>query len=118
NGSGGFNDATLFPDNGGEAYEMVVNDFNLDGKQDLAISHQFAGLDILLGDGNGRFTATAHYLDGFGPVQVRAADFNNDGKTDLVTSNAQAYNVSILLGDGTGGFTVSTLDSIPGNNGV
>ena len=37
------------------------------------------------------------------------ADVNNDGKLDLVTANAGGNNVSILLGDGSGGFSVSAM---------
>jgi hypothetical protein len=35
---------------------------------------------------------------------VVTADFNNDGHLDLATANAGANTVSVLLGDGQGGF--------------
>src|SRR5260370_1361116 len=38
------------------------------------------------------------------PFSVAVGDFNGDGRLDLVTANVNAYNVSVLLGDGDGGF--------------
>lgn len=120
NGAGGFTGPAIFRDtnSGGEAYDIVVMDFNHDGKVDLAIGHQFAALSILLGNGTGGFSSPIDYIIGLGPVELAAADFNNDGETDLVTSNAQGHNVSILLGNGTGGFTVTSLPAAPGATAV
>ncbi|MDQ1557736.1 MAG: hypothetical protein QOD32_796, partial [Pyrinomonadaceae bacterium] len=39
---------------------------------------------------------------------VAVGDFNNDGKQDLVAANQDANNVSVLLGDGAGGFAAAT----------
>ena len=39
-----------------------------------------------------------------GPFAVATADFNNDGKLDLATANPEDQSVSVLLGDGSGGF--------------
>ena len=41
---------------------------------------------------------------GTGPSAIAAADLNLDGKTDLVTANYSANTLSVLLGDGSGGF--------------
>ena len=41
---------------------------------------------------------------GRGPLSVAVGDFDGDGHADLVTANAFDANVSVLLGDGTGGF--------------
>src|SRR5262249_50660641 len=38
------------------------------------------------------------------PQQVAVGDFNGDGKQDLVTANESTLDVSVLLGDGKGGF--------------
>jgi hypothetical protein len=38
------------------------------------------------------------------PQAVASADFNNDGRLDLVTSNPVDHTISVLLGDGHGGF--------------
>jgi outer membrane protein assembly factor BamB len=42
------------------------------------------------------------------PAALVAADFNRDGKVDLVTANASGGLVSLLLGDGSGGLTLVT----------
>ncbi len=39
---------------------------------------------------------------------ITVGDFNGDGKDDLATANSFDNNVSILLGDGSGGFTQTT----------
>ncbi|MES2284403.1 MAG: PKD-like domain-containing protein [Bacteroidota bacterium] len=58
------------------------------------------------------FSPASNFSAGPGPVSVTTADFNGDGKADLATSDAQAnvgdISVSVLLGDGTGGFGVAT----------
>ncbi len=38
------------------------------------------------------------------PQWLATADFNQDGNPDLVTANANSNNISVLLGDGNGGF--------------
>ena len=62
---------------------------------------------IRLGDGTGGFTRHGHGLDrGRTVIRARIAigDFNNDNKTDLISANQGSSTVSILLGDGMGGF--------------
>lgn len=46
----------------------------------------------------------SHILTGTNPSDVATGDFNGDGYPDLVTTNQGANTVSILAGDGTGGF--------------
>ena len=41
---------------------------------------------------------------GSNPYSVAVGDFNGDGKQDLATANYNSNNVSILLGNGLGGF--------------
>jgi Ca2+-binding RTX toxin-like protein len=46
----------------------------------------------------------ADFATGSIPYSVATADFNRDGKPDLAVANNFAYTISVLLGDGTGGF--------------
>src|SRR5688500_14028286 len=80
--------------------ELVVSDFNSDGKRDFAAATQ-NGLYMFLGDGLGGF-GTAKISD-LGGLALATADFNSDGKADLALG---AFNgVLIRMGDGTGGFS-------------
>ena len=42
------------------------------------------------------------------PISVAVGDFNGDGKQDLATANGGSNNVSVLLGNGAGGFSAAT----------
>ncbi len=109
NGSGGFAQAIGSPVGAGSLPDSVaVGDFNLDGKPDLAIANNVSNnVTILLGNGSGSFTQAAGSPVGAGstPISIKVGDFNQDGKPDLVAANATSNNVTILLGNGSGGFT-------------
>lgn len=51
------------------------------------------------------FSAPINATVGAGPRGLVAGDFNNDGRLDLAVANGQANTVTILLGNGSGGFT-------------
>jgi hypothetical protein len=59
-----------------------------------------------LNDKKGGFLSPGvSFVVGKMPYQkLRAADLNKDGKADIVTTNFEGGNVSVLLGDGKGGF--------------
>lgn len=86
---------------------VATADFNHDGKQDIAVTNSNDNtVMILLGDGSGGFAAApgSPITVGNFPYAVLAKDFDNDGKMDLAVVNAGAGNVTILLGNGAGGF--------------
>jgi hypothetical protein len=90
---------------------VAVADFNGDGKLDLAVPvyssfTPLADLNILLGNGDGTFTAgPAFPLTGQNVNNAVVADFNGDGKLDLAISLPDANQVQVLLGNGHGAFT-------------
>ena len=45
---------------------------------------------------------------GNGPLSVVVGDFNDDGQQDLAVANSNSNNLSVLLGDGAGGFAAAT----------
>ncbi|MGA2344606.1 MAG: FG-GAP-like repeat-containing protein [Candidatus Sulfotelmatobacter sp.] len=109
NGDGTFTAAPTptFP-TGAAPQAISVADVNGDGKLDLIIANnQGASLTILLGNGDGTFTAApgSPVTVGNGPYAVAVADLNGDGKLDLVTANFGDNTLSILLGNGDGTFT-------------
>jgi len=111
NGSGGFTAATGSPSGGGSPRSAAIGDFNGDGIQDLAITNQGSNsITVLLGNGSGGFTAAAGspFPVGTFPISVAVGDFNGDGIQDLVTANFNSNNITVLLGNGSGGFTAAT----------
>jgi hypothetical protein len=50
------------------------------------------------------FAPATNFAVGTSPIEVTKADFNSDGKLDLAVTNQNSNNVSVLLGDGKGGF--------------
>jgi hypothetical protein len=85
----------------------AVADFNGDGNLDVMIDSWGRNqVNLLLGDGHGNLIAPGQFFDvGKRPYQrPRSADFNKDGKPDVVTTNQDGNSVTVLLGDGRGGF--------------
>ncbi|MCM3906180.1 MAG: FG-GAP-like repeat-containing protein [Pyrinomonadaceae bacterium] len=91
---------------GAGAYGIVVTDLNGDGKLDIATANTFsltANVSILLGNGNGTFQSKVDYpFQGAAqPNSISSADFNGDGKSDLVAVNGSGATVFLGSGDGT-----------------
>lgn len=87
---------------------LAVGDFNGDGHSDLAVAdYGTSSVQVLLGNGRGRLTPApgSPFAVGTGPTSIAAGDVNGDGHLDLVTTNFGAGTVSVLLGNGSGGFT-------------
>jgi phospholipase C len=88
---------------------VVAADFNGDGVEDLAIANSGTNsLSILLGKGDGTFTAQPSPATGREPVSLAVGDFNNDGELDLAVGNLADNSVEVLLGHGDGTFTAAT----------
>jgi Ca2+-binding RTX toxin-like protein len=109
-GKGGFSDAVLSESNSSSAIAIVAQDFNGDGKLDVAIANQDSDrVAIQLGNGDGTFTSGKAIAVGDQPKAIRAGDLNGDGKSDLVVATFGETRVSVLLSQGNGEFRSSTV---------
>lgn len=89
---------------------IVAGDFNHDGNIDLVTDSWGNDHIVMLLENNKHgFDSPGTLIQvGKHPYQrLRAADFNKDGNLDIVTTNLDGNNVTILLGDGKGGFKES-----------
>jgi hypothetical protein len=122
----------------GSPTDVVATDLNGDGRIDLAVSarSQLDGTPdfddgfayVLAGRGDGSFAAAVKYDVPNGTFQIAAGDFTRDGRIDLATANASAIarddcgpgwggsnSVTILPGNGSGGFGPPASFAIPGS---
>src|ERR1700683_480865 len=89
---------------------IVVADVNHDGKLDIIVANTVDGtVDVLLGDGKGHFkpAAGSPFACGKNTNDIATGDFNGDGNLDLLIANTETPYLTILLGDGKGGFAPS-----------
>lgn len=105
---------------------VLIADLNNDAHLDLAVGNvRSRDVTVLLGDGKGAFTQAAGspFAAGDEPSEIAVGEINGDGKADLVIANHGVKYVTVLLGDGRGGFAPApkspfTVKSDPHPHGV
>jgi hypothetical protein len=113
----------LTSDTCGFGVPLIVNDFNGDGKPDLAFCSSSGNgqLVVLLGNGDGTFKKPLYYNAGSNDSSwaFAAGDFNSDGKTDFIAwyfkNWPRGRTFAILLGNGNGTFQKETAVKLPDN---
>ena len=91
----------------GDPDAIAVADVNEDGAPDIILANPQAGtVSVLLGDRKGAFhkSAGSPFPAGHLPNDLGVGDFNGDGHLDLLIVNTQTAFVTLLFGDGKGGF--------------
>ncbi|MEK0191193.1 FG-GAP-like repeat-containing protein [Microcoleus anatoxicus] len=96
-----------------------LGNFNSDNILDLAIANPvFSGtVSIRPGNGTGGFGTPTNFNVGNTPISIASGNFNPDTFPDLAVVNANPQgtgSVSILLGNGTGGFSAATNFNVGG----
>jgi len=94
---------------------VAAADVNVDGRMDL-VSAKNDGIRVLLGVGDGTFMAPKRVVSLSSLETSAVSDFNGDGVPDVAVFLAGEYHgdewekpsVSVLLGDGTGSFTLKS----------
>jgi hypothetical protein len=99
---------------GSTPMDIKAADLNHDGALDLVVANQGPGANsvtILFNNGSGAFTEST-VAAGIQPQSIAIADFDGDGNLDIAVANVgfnpnesgNINTVSVLYGDGTGGF--------------
>ena len=113
NGNGTFAPPVIccfLPAPDGVAVWGTVADVNMDGKPDIIVAGPNAGIDVLLGNGDGSFQSPVAYdAGGYPYISIAVGDVNGDGIVDLVGAKRIGFDnttglVNVLLGNGDGTF--------------
>ncbi len=83
NGDGTFQAPVSYGTGGQNTLSLALGDFNGDGNLDVAVANQSSSVSILLGNGDGTLQPAVVTAAGSQNLSIAAADFNQDGKTDL-----------------------------------
>lgn len=95
---------------GKKSRAVAVTDLSDDGKPDIATANSSSeanSVSVLLGKGDGTFASGQEFPTGKEPKAIALADFNVDGKPDIVTANAGANSASVLIDNNIGVLSAS-----------
>jgi hypothetical protein len=106
-GSGALRPAAEYPAplNGAVPAQLAAGDLNGDGHVDIAAAT--GGVTVLLGNGDGTLRAPESSLVGTNAPNIALADFNRDGKLDVVVGTWLESSLDVGLGNGDGTFGAS-----------
>lgn len=100
---------------GGDLEGLVIADFDVDDRLDAAtVGTNWVGdLSVLRGDGLGGFSPVETYAGmAHSAGDLETADFDGDGRLDLVLTAGNESAVMLVLGDATSGFAQPVLIAV------
>jgi hypothetical protein len=108
-GTGRFGAANGFL-TGKNPQSVIVGDFNGDQKMDVATANSGdSNVSVLLGNGLGVLSSPTNFPADANSFELITGDLNGDLMLDLAVANSSSLssNLSVLLGDGKGGFAAA-----------
>ena len=102
----------------GEVAGLLLVDVNHDGRADVLQLHRASSeISVRLSGTNGQLSMPAFFPTGMQPNGFETADVNGDGQLDVLTANlgqeGTPGTISVLLGNGQGGFAPYSSVVIP-----
>ncbi len=94
--------------------DVLIADFNRDGRRDVAALSS-AGLSFYLNSG-GELSAATTFNVGNDPLNFAALDYDADGRIDLAVTLNNQSNISLLRGNGNGSFDAPRNVARPANS--
>jgi len=89
---------------------LALADLNADGLLDAVAGNETSrDVTVLLGDGRGglRSARGSPFPAGSNPADIAVGDFDRDGIPDLAVANHETSLVTVLVGNGAGGFALA-----------
>ena len=120
-GNGGFSATENFDVGFSLSAPQIVEDFNNDGKDDIAVvdSGTFNGIgtiSLIFADDNGGLGTAQNFNVEGRLASLVVGDFNGDGNSDLAGHVNESNKVSVFLGNGNGGFSAAQSFTVGNTN--
>ncbi len=96
-------------------FDVAFADFDKNNYKDFVYTNTYNNSISVINTYSTGFTITNTYSVGVNPFGVITVDVNNDGNEDVIVTNANSSNISVLLGSITGTFSNANNFSV-GNN--
>jgi hypothetical protein len=107
---------------GNSVYDLVISDFDGDGKPDLAVDDQYGSTVSIhkntSSPGTISVSPNVDYPTGSIPYSITAADFDGDGKPDLATANDADNTITILRNKGSNEPSITSFTPTTGTTGT